>query len=516
MSGPRHLGLVRLGLYVATGAMLLGASLSCGVDKVKFSQPTPELVVSETSLKLLEGEHADLMISLTEAPLTSVLVSINSMVADKVQGAPAELTFSPEDYDVPQAVTITGMVDRDANNEMVELTVESPNMETKSVQVSVIECPTLAAQDFLLIFNPNVGGGRRDVHVAGAPGTMVTIAELAPMPIPASGILTVDTGLMRTPAPNVVESGKAIAVSASAPVQVFANNFLGTTVDAFTAVPVQLLGTDYRAIGFSTSQQSQITVIATEDNTSVTIAAPTPVNVTLNRGQSYMRVGPGDVTGFRVSSDKPIGVNVGDACINTGAGACDHVEEMLFPVTSWASDYFVPLLPQAQSFRVVAAENDTEVLVDGVSVGTLAAGAFYNTLGGGKRVQTSKPSQVYIIAMGEPAGGGDPAFLLLPGVQNGVDSTTFSALAADNVNTLVVSMPTAATASLKLDGAPVQTTWVPYASGDQSYAQIDVTAGSHSLTADQAFTPVVWGEKAFESYAYVAGYGYPKQRCTLP
>ena len=245
-----------------------------------------------------------------------------------------------------------------------------------------------------------------------------------------------------------------------------------------------------------TTPNDVVTVIATEDNTKVTIAAPTPINVTLNRGQSYMRVAAGDVTGFRVSSDKPIGVNAGDACINTGAGACDHVEEMLFPVTSWASDYFVPLLPQAQSFRVVAAENDTEVVVDGVSVGTLAAGAFYNALGGGKRVQTSKPSQVYIIAMGEPSGGGDPAFLLLPGVQNGVDRATFSALAADNVNTLVVSMPTAATASLMLDGAPVQTTWVTYASGDQSYAQIGVTAGSHSLTADQPFTPVVWGEMA--------------------
>lgn len=490
--------------------------LACGVDKVRFSQPTPELVISKDILKVLEGEHGEFTVALTEAPATSVLVSVNSMLTDKVQGAPVELTFSPEDYDVPQTVTITGMTDRDANNEQVEVTIESPNMETKSVQVSVIECPTLAAQDFWLIFNPNnAPSGRRDVNVAGAPGTKVKIADLAEAEIPASGILTVDTGLSRVPLVGQVESGKAIQVTASAPVQVFANNYLNTTVDAFTALPVQLLGTDYRTIGFTNSGRSQITAIAVEDNTTVTIHAPTPVTFTLNRGQSYMRMGSEDMTGFRVTSDKPIGVNSGDACINTGAGACDHVEEMLFPVASWASDYFVPVLPQAQSFRVVAAEAGTEVLVDGVSVGTLAAGAFYNAVGGGKRVQTSKPSEVYIIAMGEPGGGGDPAFLLLPGVQNGVDSAVFSALAADNVNTLVVSMPTAATGSLKLDGAAVQATWVPYASGDQSYAQIPVTAGTHQLAADQAFSPVVWGEKAFESYAYVAGYGYPKQRCTL-
>jgi IgGFc binding protein len=514
MLGLRHRSSELCGIAVAIG--LVGWA-SCGVDKVKFNS-LPELVVSTTTLAVLEGERATFTVALTARPPAPMLVTLRSTAEAKVAGAPLELTFSPEDFDEPQTVTVTGMTDRDAVNEMGEIIVESEG-DAVSVAVSVIECPTLAAQDFWLIFNPNNGpSGRRDVHVAGAPGTSVTIADQAAMEIPASGILTFDIGLTRIPNPGVVESGKAFQVSATAPVQVFANNFLVNTVDAFTAVPVQLLGTDYRAIGYSTSAKSQITVVATEDNTTVTISAPTPITVTLNRGQSYLRNGvtTEDITGFRVVSDKPVGVNTGDACINTGAGACDHVEEMLFPVSSWASDYFIPTLPQAQAFRVVAAEDGTEVLVDGVSVATLAAGAFYNSISSGKRVQTSKPSQAYIIALGETPTTGDPAFVLLPGVQNGVDSTTFSALSADNTNTLIVSMPTAATASLKLDGVPVQATWTPYASGDYSHAQIGIEVGSHSLAADAAFIPIVWGEKIFESYAYVAGYGYPKQRCTLP
>ncbi|MBK7536514.1 MAG: hypothetical protein IPI49_14320 [Myxococcales bacterium] len=46
-----------------------------------------------------------------------------------------------------------------------------------------VECPapTLAAQEFWVMFNPNnSASGRRDVHVAGAAGTMVTIAGAAP------------------------------------------------------------------------------------------------------------------------------------------------------------------------------------------------------------------------------------------------------------------------------------------------------------------------------------------------
>ncbi|MBK7537136.1 MAG: thrombospondin type 3 repeat-containing protein [Myxococcales bacterium] len=380
-----------------------------------------------------------------------------------------------------------------------------------------VECPapTLAAQEFWVMFNPNnSASGRRDVHVAGAAGTMVTIAGAAPVAIPASGILTVDTGLGRVPAANTLESGKSFQITSNAPVQVFANNFQPFTVDAFTVVPVQLLGTDYRAIGYPNSigQASQVSVYATEDNTTVTIAGLAPF--VMNRGQSYLRSAVGDATGLRVTADKPVAVNSGDACLNTGAGACDHVEEMLFPVDSWSSDFFIPTIPQGQNFRVVAATDGTQVTVDGAVVGTINAGQFYSGSGGGHRVQTSHPAEVYIIALGDTSGTGDPAFILMPGAQNGVGSATFSALAADNVNTLAISMPTAAVSSLRLDGAAVSPTWTAYPSGGYSYAQITVAVGSHTLTADQAFIPVVWGEKSFESYGYVAGYGYPPGTCT--
>ncbi len=498
---------------------LLGLWLTgCGVDKVTFrtggSEDTAQLVVSKTELAVLEGGEATFTVALSANPEGPVVVTVRPNAEDKLAGAPAELRFEPSNFDVPQTVTVTGKLDRDAVNESVSLLVESAGLESVSVAVSVVECPTLAGQDFWVAFTPNyTGGGRRELYVAGAPGTEVTIAATEGV-IPANGIFFIDTGLGRVPVPGVVESGKAFQVTASAPVQVFANSFVPFTVDAFTALPIQLLGTDYRAIGYSTSGQAQILVYATEDNTTVTIGAEAPI--TLNRGQSYLRASATDATGIRIASDKPVGVNTGDQCINTGAGACDHVEEMLFPVSSWSSDFFVPLIPQAQQFRVVAATDDTEVRVDGELVATLAAGGFYTGQGGSKRLQTSRPSQAYIIALGESSSEGDPSFILLPGVQNGIDSTTFSALSDINVNTLVVSIPTAAIPSLRLDGATVETQWTRYASGDYSHAQIGVAAGVHTLIADAPFIPVVWGERTTESYGYVAGYGYPRATCQLP
>ncbi|MEZ4401114.1 MAG: OmpA family protein [Kofleriaceae bacterium] len=380
-----------------------------------------------------------------------------------------------------------------------------------------VECPapTLAAQDFWMMFNPNnSASGRRDVHVAGAPGTLVTIAGAAPVAIPASGFLTVDSGLTRVPALNVIESGKAFQVTSNAPIQVFGNNFQPFTVDAFTVVPVQLLGTEYYAVGYPNSigLNSQVSVYATEDNTQVTIGTAAPI--TLNRGQSFLRAQVGDATGVHIVANKPVAVNSGDNCLNTGAGACDHVEEMLFPVDSWASDYYIPVIPQGQNYRVVAATAGTTVTVDGAVVATLNPGQFYAGTGGRHRVQTSHPTEVYIIALGDTSGTGDPAFILVPGAQNGVTTATFGALAADNVNTLVVSMPTASTGSLRLDGSPVAGTWVAYPSGGFSYISLTIAVGSHTLTATDVFIPIIWGEKSYESYGYVGGYGYPPGTCS--
>lgn len=189
------------------GAALTFTLLGCGVDKVKFSSPQLELVVSKSELAVLEGEQVTFTVALSAPPTAPVQVTVRSSDDAKVAGAPQELEITPDAFDVPQTVTVTGHADRDFNNETATITVESESLEPATLTVSVIECPTLAAQDFWLMFNPNnTPTGRRDVHVAGSPGTTVSIAGASAMEIPANGILTVDTGLMRIPTPPALVS----------------------------------------------------------------------------------------------------------------------------------------------------------------------------------------------------------------------------------------------------------------------------------------------------------------------
>jgi hypothetical protein len=67
-------------------------------------------------------------------------------------------------------------------------------------------------------------------------------------------------------------------------------------------------------------------------------------------------IGP-DLSGARVTADKPIGVFSGHLCTFYPQllGACDHLEEQLFPTDTWGQD-FVLIPPQQRSQRDNTAE----------------------------------------------------------------------------------------------------------------------------------------------------------------
>ena len=102
---------------------------------------------------------------------------------------------------------------------------------------------------------------------------------------------------------------------------------------------------------------ASIEVVATEDNTTVTIECPVPTNVnaaagtvtvTLNRGESYALRSrtantPGNqhLGGSVVRSDKPVAVNTSDDSASTGNDK-DLIGEQLVPVDLAGSSYILP------------------------------------------------------------------------------------------------------------------------------------------------------------------------------
>lgn len=177
--------------------------------------------------------------------------------------------------------------------------------------------------------------------------------------------------------------------------------------------------------------------VATEDNTSVTITPSStadlvghpgqyPITPPLMKGQTYQInsryvTSLEDVTGTMVVSDKPIGVFAGaaGAYVPNDKFAANPIIQEQIPIAAWGQQ--VSSLPFASrtggdTYRVLAANNNTVVTINGAVVATLNAGEVYEGIVGGPVVfHGSKPIQVSHFANGTGYDGntGDPCEILL-------------------------------------------------------------------------------------------------------
>jgi hypothetical protein len=272
-----------------------------------------------------------------------------------------------------------------------------------------------------------------------------------------------------------------IHITASRSVSVYALEFDRWASAAFTGYPTTLLGTNYcvmahasatsESYDFGFNMYSQLAVVATADNATVTIIPSATANLdgqygtnycstnayteTLQQGQTYQinslddadDGGINDVTGTLVKSDKPIAVFAGAdlACVpdDNTPYANPLVQEQL-PVDLWGTQALALSFAgrtNGDSYRVLAAYSNTVVAITGDIVTNVSfegsmyptvtscnetvmvtnqAGQCYDLIVIGPVVfQASQPIQVAHFAIGgeydHPSSHeGDPCEILLP------------------------------------------------------------------------------------------------------
>ncbi len=96
------------------------------------------------------------------------------------------------------------------------------------------------------------------------------------------------------------------------------------------------------------------------------VAAGDSINVTLHRAETLLIPCLGDLTGTKVTSNRPISFFCGDQCpkIPRGVEACDQIVEQLPPVEAWGKKFATVPLKTRKSFdvfRIVAASQGTTV-----------------------------------------------------------------------------------------------------------------------------------------------------------
>jgi hypothetical protein len=325
---------------------------------------------------------------------------------------------------------------------------------------------------------------------------------------------------------------KGIHITAGAEVSVYGLSFYQFTTDGYLALPTPVLGTEYLIAAYTkTAYGSEFGIVAPYDATTVTVTpkvstngriAGQPYSFVLNQGRTYQldaeETLPTDLTGTLITSDKPIAVFGGNRCADIPPGLlyCNHVVEQMPPTDTWGQDFVtVPLIGRHNGdfFRMLASNDNTNLTVNGAQVSTLNRGSFYETL-------LTKPAVIHsdkpiLVAQYETSHtfdgpnyiGGDPSMVLVPPFQQfGGNYTISTPLSFFDTHYVNIVAPTAALASVQLDGTAVSpSSFFAIGSSDFSGAQLQIAAGTHRLTASAPFGITMYGLHVDDSYSYTGG-----------
>ena len=318
---------------------------------------------------------------------------------------------------------------------------------------------------------------------------------------------------------------RGIHVYAGADVSVYGLNRIKFTTDAYLGLPTDSLGTTYRVVSYGGAGGSEAAVVATANDTLVTVTpsgalsdgrpAGTPFELRLDLGEAYQLRSGEDLTGTLITSSRPVAAFGAHKCANVPASApyCDHLVEQLTPVDSWGRRFVtMPLATRSNgdTFRILAAEDDTEVKVNGTPRATLGAGAFHEQLiDGPATIESDKPILVAQYSNGSTFDGtvSDPFMVILPPFEQFQAAYTVSTPAtgfARNFINLVV--PAAAAASVRVDGvAPAAGAFKPIGGSGFVGAQVEVGLGDHRIESARPLGVTVYGFDADDSYGYSGG-----------
>lgn len=351
-------------------------------------------------------------------------------------------------------------------------------------------------------------------------------------------------------------------------ITVYAHSQAVTTSDAFLVLPTDVLGKNYFVMSYTSdgyylnanqisgsSTPSQFAIVATEDNTSILIKPTAPTkynefntqNIILNRGETYLvqaNIKPTllnpDLTGTEINSDKPIALFAGHQRtklpMDPELRSRDILIEQIPPIDVWGKNAFiVPYyqVPDASPigsdiFRVLSANDFTEVYINGALTASLNKGEFYESELRSPTIITST-SPVLVAQYKKTSQDNntvesisDPFMMIIPPKEQFLQSyrvINTQAMQYDqniglfnkvyNEQYITIVIPNSSISTLKIDGNNINPAlFSEISNSGYSYANIKVTDGVHTAEADNGFGIYVYGYGIANSYGYVGGMGF--------
>lgn len=433
--------------------------------------------------------------------------------------------------------------------------------------------PNNAGRDFWLAFPANwdnpaaaqyyirlyiTSGVRTQVRVWAGPG-IKKVFYTKPYDIVTVDLTPIEAQMFtrndRAPIPDdQIYRKKAIHIEAGAPIVVYGMNRTSFTSDGILALPVNALGREYIAasygavIGITQELPSQFMIVAPYNNTQVTIDQPmeTPnhsagerVSIQLDSGDVYSamtRGYGGDMSGAVIRASKPVAVIAGQSCTyipnQINYCCCDHITEMMLPVSSWGKFYQgVPFQTRLRGdfWRVFAGHPNTTIFINGVKYATLnqvggeeGTGWLEYRATGKELVEFTADKPIYVAQYntsqaydGVPS---DPFFLVLTPLEQYQSRLTFSTpsddfpqnyinLVADSATYKQIEIAPGGTNNWqevwKMPGAGVTKTFPTKINGRTYFGVVlEIKPGTYQMRGPVPFAGYIYGFSAYDSYGY--------------
>jgi gliding motility-associated-like protein len=347
---------------------------------------------------------------------------------------------------------------------------------------------------------------------------------------------------------------KGLHITAEKKIAVFAHIYASSVSGATLLLPVAVLGKSYYSINYTQNSNSQVNtfstfmIVATEDNTQVEITpsqdltndnrvAGAMFSITLQKGDVYQGFSFKDLTNTQIRSVssvngecKKIAVFSGSTKIGIGCQddvgnhfTSDNLFQQVYPTTSWGKTYItVPLKNRNYDiFRVVFSDPDTQLIINGnvIPKANFQTPLYYQFESQSTNYITAdKPIQVvqYAVSQGKTMGNnciydahdvGDPEMIYLNPLEQTLDHVTLYSTQKFHIlsNYVNIVIKTDAAPTFKVDGITYKGFLTVANNPVYSYAQISLSAGSHTLNASDGFSAIAYGFGANESYGYSAG-----------
>jgi hypothetical protein len=376
-----------------------------------------------------------------------------------------------------------------------------------------------------------------------------------------------NNGTFVTPNENERISPRVFRVTTDKDVAVYALNQALTTSDATLVLPVSTLGTEYYIMSYNTdgilaangtlstqTTPSEFAIVGVEDATDVTIYPTAPTTETgtqiktvrINRGEAMLFQAEFsrsmlnyDLTGTRIVATKKIAVFAGHqrALVPVRArgqlASRDQLYEQMIPRSVWGTTYILTPLAEPEGaptptqgvtdlYRVLAAENGTEIRVNGRSVAVLGRGQYYEApLTQAALLEASQPVMVALFKRSFSGTGGnlrlgDPFMMIIPPRRQYLSRYRFQSCQVAHPqggNTYAEQYITIVTTpnnvrSILLDGDTLRATFREVPNTCYVYANVRVADGAHTIESPRLFGLYVYGYGYADSYGYIGGMAF--------